>query len=226
MITRLSSSKGASSNIGFNVGAFWKPIEKLSIGVGYRSKILMKITDGDATFTVPAALSTTLPASNKFAAELPLPANLDFGLSYDFTEKFLLAVEVNWVQWSAYKSLDFTFDQQGNLLNTVNPRNYKDRLIPRIGGQYKLNDMFTFRAGLYYDPSPTDENYFTPETVSLNTIAFTLGASIQPVKGLNIDLSYLELHGMQAKKNYEPANFSGEYKTITLIPGIGLSYQF
>jgi long-chain fatty acid transport protein len=218
--------KGTTSNIGFNIGAFWKPIEKLSIGIGYRSKILMKITDGDATFTVPAALSSTLPASNKFSSEMPLPANLDFGISYDITEKFLLAVEVNWVQWSAYKSLDFTFEQQGDLLNTVNPRNYKDRLIPRIGGQYKLNDMFTFRAGFYYDNTPTDENYFTPETISLNTIAFTLGASIQPVKGLNIDLSYLELHGLQAKKNYEPANFSGEYKTITLIPGIGLSYQF
>lgn len=221
-----ASLEGSSDAIGFNVGVFFRPIEKLNIGVDYRSKIIMKVTGGDATFTVPPALGGILPESNKFNAELPLPANLDIGLSYDVTEKLLLAVEVNWIQWNVYKSLDFTFEENGELLDSENPREYKNTVIPRIGAQYKLNDMFAFRAGIYYDKSPTNEKYFTPETVSLNTIAFTLGASIQPVKGLSIDLSYLQLTGMKADKTYEPDNFSGTYKTMTFIPGIGLTYQF
>jgi long-chain fatty acid transport protein len=89
-----------------------------------------------------------------------------------------------------------------------------------------MNDLFTFRAGAYYDSSPADEKYFTPETVTLNTVAFTLGATITPLEGLEIDLSYLELHGLEADKSYEPANFTGTYKTMTFIPGIGLSYRF
>ncbi len=218
--------KGDASNIGFNIGAFYKPIEKLSIGIDYRSEIVMKLESGDATFTVPSALSASIPENNKFKAELPMPANLDFGISYEFTEKFLLAAEVNWVMWSTYKSLDFTFEENGELLSTENPREYKDSWIPRLGGQYKLNDMFTFRAGVYYDPAPTNEKYFTPETVSLNIIAFTLGASITPFEGFDIDLSYLELHGLEADKTYEPDNFSGTYKTMTFIPGIGLHYRF
>ena len=79
---------------------------------------------------------------------------------------------------------------------------------------------------MYYDPTPTNEEYFTPETVSLNTIAFTLGATITPVKGLDIDISYLELHGLEAEKTYSPDNFAGTYKTMTFIPGIGLHYRF
>ena len=86
--------------------------------------------------------------------------------------------------------------------------------------------MFAFRAGLYYDPSPTDDDYFNPETVSLNTMAWTLGVSIVPVKNLSIDLSYLQLHGLETEKRYEPANFGGTYKLVTAIPGIGLSYNF
>lgn len=224
--TSTAKLKGSATNYGFNAGIYYKPIEKLSIGVDYRSQIMMKLKDGDATFVVPSALSTSVPATNKFNAELPLPANLDFGLAYTINEKWLIAAEVNWIMWHTYDSLNFTFEQSGALLNSTNPREYKDTWIPRLGAQFILNDMFTFRAGAYYDASPANDKYFTPETVTLNTVAFTLGVTITPVKGLEIDLSYLELHGLQADKSYEPANFSGTYKAITAIPGIGLSYRF
>jgi opacity protein-like surface antigen len=60
----------------------------------------------------------------------------------------------------------------------------------------------------------------------LNTVAWTLGVSIAPVKNLSIDLSYVQLHGLESEKTYEPANFSGTYKVITAIPGLGVSYNF
>ncbi len=217
---------GTTGNIGYNVGLMLKPVEKLSIGIDYRSRILMKMEGGDATFKVPASLSTTVPAENKFDAELPMPANLDLGISYAFNEKFTLALEVNWVMWSTYDTLSFTFEEQNDILGSDNPRKYKDSFITRIGGQYKLNDMFTFRAGAYYDPSPTDDEHFNPETVSLNTVAWTLGMSIMPTDGLSIDLSYIQLHGLETEKQYAPANFGGTYKVITAIPGLGLSYKF
>ena len=218
--------QGKAVNYGFNAGIYYRPIEKLNIGVDYRSQITMNLEGGDATFTVPASLSTTVPAENKFDASLPLPANLDFGVSYDLSDKFTMAVEVNWIMWNTYESLDFTFEQAGEVLDNENPRDYKDTWIPRLGAEYRLNDVFTFRAGAYYDSSPANEEYFNPETVTLNTIAFTLGATITPVKNFEIDLSYLELHGLEAEKNYEPANFSGTYKSMAFIPGIGLSYRF
>ncbi len=218
--------KGSTGNIGYNVGVMVRPTKKLSIGIDYRSQIIMKMEGGDATFNVPASLSTTIPGENKFDAELPMPANLDVGISYAFNEKFTLAVEMNYVMWSVYEDLTFTFEQQNDLLGSVNPRKYKNTFISRIGGQYSLNEMFAFRAGLYYDPSPTDDDYFNPETVSLNTMAWTLGVSIVPVKNLSIDLSYLQLHGLETEKRYEPANFGGTYKVVTAIPGIGLSYNF
>ena len=181
---------------------------------------------GDATFTVPSALQTTIPKANKFDAELPLPANLDFSVSYQATEQLLLAFELDWVMWGTYKSLDFTFEEQGALLNSTNPREYKDTFIPRIGAQYSLNDQFQLRAGMYYDQSPTNEKYFTPETVSLNTFAYTLGLSYSPIEKLSIDVSFLQLFGQTAEKEYTPSNFKGTYQTIVYIPGIGVSFKF
>ena len=86
--------------------------------------------------------------------------------------------------------------------------------------------MFTFRAGAYYDPTPTNEDYFTPETVSLNTVALTFGLSIVAVEGLSIDLSYLQLFGLESDKAYTPDGFAGTYKSQSYIPGLGLSYNF
>lgn len=217
--------KGSTTSYGFNVGAFYKATEKLSIGVDYRSKITMKVDGGDATFTAPAAIQSIIPASDKFSAELPLPANLDISIAYQATEKLLLAFELDWVMWGTYKSLDFTFDNSP-ALNSVNPREYKDTYIPRIGAQYNLNDKLQLRAGMYYDQSPTSDDYFTPETVSLNAFAYTLGVSYLPTEKLSVDLSFLQILGQTTEKEYTPDNFKGTYQSIVYIPGIGISYRF
>lgn len=218
--------EGNANALGYNIGVYLKAIEKLSFGIDYRSEIIMDVEDGDATFKVPSSVQGNIPPENTFSAELPMPANLDFGLAYTFNEKFTLAAEVNWVMWSTYDSLKFTFEKAGERLNSSNPRLYEDSWIIRLGGQYKMNEQFIFRAGAYYDPTPTNKDYFNPETVSLNTVAFTLGMSWTPVDNLAIDISYLQLHGLESDRRYEPYEFGGTYKTWTIIPGFGLSYSF
>ena len=218
--------KGSTNSIGYNLGVYIKPIEELSIGIDYRSEVLMEMEGGDAVFTVPASLSTTISENNKFSASLPMPANLDVGFAYQITEDFLIAAEINYVFWSVYDSLNFTFEENGELLNSENPRLYENKMIIRLGCQYKLNDKFVIRAGGYYDPSPTNEDYFTPETVSLNTTAFTFGFTYKPMKNLCVNVSYLHTLGSETDNSYDPGNFSGTYKTSAAIPGIGISYHF
>ena len=219
---------GKSTAMGFNVGVFVKPTDKLSIGIDYRSKVNMKVENGDTKFTqIPSSMSETFPSTGNFDAELPLPANLDIGLAYQFSDKFTLALEVNMIFWSVYDSLIFDFKENNEtLVDSRNPRKYSNSFIPRIGAEYKFNKVFTGRLGFYYDSTPTNADYFSPETVSLDQIAFTLGLSIMPIEGLSIDLSYLQLEGLESDKQYLPDNFKGTYTTRAFIPGIGVSYNF
>ncbi|MBE0639202.1 MAG: outer membrane protein transport protein [Bacteroidales bacterium] len=218
--------QGDATAYGYNVGVLVTPGDRWSIGASYRSEVIMSVEDGDATFTVPTSIGPIIPAQNKFSADLPLPANLDFGISYKATEKLLLAAEVNYIFWDVYDSLKFEFEQVPDLLNSSNPRLYSNSLITRVGAEYKFSDIVTGRAGFYYDPTPTDENYFTPETPSLTTYGFTLGVSIYPIENFAIELSYLHLETQEATKSYAPANFTGDYQSRTLIPGVGLRYNF
>ena len=129
--------------------------------------------------------------------------------------------------WSVYDSLIIDFKENNEtLVDSRNPRLYSNSFIPRIGAEYKFNKVFTGRVGVYYDQTPTNADYFSPETVSLNQVAFTLGLSIMPIEGLSIDLSYLQLEGLESDKQYMPDNFAGTYKTRAIIPGIGVSYNF
>lgn len=221
-----ASLSGNSSNIGFNIGLFFKAGDRVTVGLDYRSEIMLKVTDGDAKFNIPSSLQTLIPTDNKFESELPLPANFDLGIAVRASDRVMIAFEMNWINWSVYDTLSFTFQEAGDLLDSKNPRRYKDSFIPRLGIEWVISEKFIFRGGLYYDTSPANDDYFSPETVSMNTLAYTLGLSIEPVEGLSIDLSWLNLFGLEDSRAYLPDNFNGSYSTITYIPGLGISYTF
>ncbi len=215
--------EGSTGNFGFNAGLLYAGDNGLNAGLSYRSQIDMEVDDGDATFTVPASLAGMFPDS-KVATMLPLPANLDFGLSYQVTRDLMIGMALNYVFWDAYEELAFAFEQNPDL-NDSSPRDYSNTLIFRVGGQYRVNEALYLRAGGYYDPSPVNEIYFSPETPSLDNLAFTGGLSFLPMQNLSIDLSLLFILGLEGEREFAPANFGGTYKSRVLIPGLGISYS-
>lgn len=215
--------EGSTSNFGFNAGVLYASDAGLNIGVSYRSRIDMDVDDGDAVFTVPLSLTPNFPDS-KVATMLPLPANLDFGLSYQVTPDFMLGMALNYVFWDAYEELSFKFEQNP-ALDDNSPREYSNTLIFRFGGEYRVNESLFARAGAYFDPSPVNDQYFSPETPSLDNLAFTGGISYLPSRNLSIDLSLLFIIGLEGERTFAPANFGGTYKSRVLIPGLGISYS-
>ncbi len=217
---------GNTANYGFNAGLQYAGRNGLNIGISYRSQIDMAVDDAEAIFSVPLSLSGMFPAENSVAVTLPLPANLDFGLSYQFSRELMLGIALNYVFWDAYQDLTFNFETNTPALtDSSNPREYSNTLIVRAGGEYKVNNSLYLRAGAYYDPSPVNRDYFSPETPSLNTLALSGGFSFLPNSQISIDASLLFLMGMEESVTYSPENFGGTYKSRVLIPGIGISYS-
>jgi long-chain fatty acid transport protein len=220
---------GSTGNFGFNAGIMIHPDKGWSIGIDYRSKIEMSVKGADATFTVPQSLSSNFPANNKVDVMLPLPANLDLGVSYDFGKKnqWMIGVNFCYVFWSTYDSLVFDFETKTPAVNrTATPALYRDQLIIRVGSQYKINDLITLRLGGYFDPTPVLTDYLNPQTPSVNQWGMTCGLSVTPVKGLSIDAAFLYIMGTQRTGSFSPDNFAGTYNNAVYSPGIGLTYNF
>ncbi|MCK9203867.1 MAG: outer membrane protein transport protein [Saccharofermentanaceae bacterium] len=220
--------KGGTGNFGFNAGIMVHPVKGLSLGVDYRSKIEMKVKGATATFDVPSSLKSEFP-DNKVDVMLPLPANLDFGASYEFgkNKQWMVGINLCYVFWNTYDSLVFDFETKTSTINrTATAAMYESRLIERIGLQYQINKLVTVRVGGYYDPSPVPTDYMNPQTPSTNETGITCGFSIYPFKGFSIDAAFLYLMGAKREGTFSPENFAGTYRTGFSIPGIGLSYSF
>jgi long-chain fatty acid transport protein len=209
------------------------PIKGLNIGIDYRSKIDMALKDADAKFTVPAALTTNFP-DNKVDVSLPLPANLDFGISYEFNDKLMIGLDLNYVFWKVFDSLAFDFKTTTSAVQAhqASAKLYSNRLITRLGAQYKINNIITVRAGGYYDPTPIPSDYLDPMLPGSNEIGLTCGLSVYPCKGFSIDAAFEYLMGSKrsgiSSPNDTPGthNFAGTYNTVFYMPGIGLTYNF
>lgn len=224
---------------GYTAGFMFNPCKKLRLGVNYRSEIIMEARGGDAKFNdVPLIAQGTYSDTN-FDADLPLPAEITAGLSYNITDKWMVAFDYNRTLWRAYDAL--VVDFANNVPTSYNARNYHDTNTYRVGTQYKANDKFTFRAGWYKDESPISAGYFAPETPRNDSMGYTGGLTYQVTKKLGIDASFLYLHFDEVDASYnhytettalngQPVTstipFGGTYKNTVFSPGIGLTYSF
>lgn len=218
--------QGNTTAYGFNAGVHYQATDKLSLGLTYRSQVDVELEEGDVDFSVDPSLESSFP-DGKFSATLPLPATSTLGIAYRPSEKLLLSVEGSFVQWSEYESLDFDFENNtASLEDSENPRNYEDAIIIRVGGQYSYSSKLDLRVGAYYDQSPIQDDFFNPETPNTDNIGLTAGFTFNASDNLSIDVSYLQIIGLERESEYEPANFGGKYKASSSIPGIGVNYKF
>lgn len=226
--------KGSTTAYGFTGGLFYQATEKFSAGISYRSKVLMKMEEGDANFTVPAAVSSLFPEDNKFSAELPMPSNLTLGLGFQASEKWFFAFDLQAVGWSAYKSLDFDFEKESVAVqDSKNARKFENTMIYRLGASYKPSSTIVLRAGVYYDETPIPKDYLTPETPGTNKVGASIGLSWFISEKFSVDASLLRIMGEERKDGYRnypsaamPIGFYGTYNTSAWLPGIGISYTF
>ena len=199
-------SGNANVAVGVNAGILWDINDHWSLAMSYRSRMNMKVDRGRAVMNITpeaAALieqlgqlssnTQLIPALDKgtFHTELPLPTTVTWGVSFRPNAKWQMAVDLQWIGWSAYKDLNVAFNEtELGIKDIYSVKNYSNTLSARFGAEYEALDWLTARAGIYFDESPVDSNYLNPETPSMTKIAYSLGASFQLARSLALDLAY------------------------------------
>ncbi|MBI4929686.1 MAG: outer membrane protein transport protein [Bacteroidetes bacterium] len=221
-----ASLQGSANGYGYNAGIYFKPNEKFSVGLDYRSSVKLKMENGTADFNVASALADSFP-STTFVATLTLPSTTTFGFGYVLNEKIKLALDINYIGWGVYDTLSFDFADNTELLKDVHSaRMYKNTFIVRAGAQYHLKENIFLRGGAYFDKTPVQDGYLTPETPDANRIGLTAGASWRINKKLNLDFSLLYIEGMKRTDTNIEKDFSGTYKARAVAPGFAIEYLF
>jgi len=218
--------EGEAKGIGYNAGIYFKLNEKWSFGVDYRSSVEVSVDGGNASFVVPSSLEEYFPATT-FTATITMPHVLSFGVGFSPNDKLKLAFDVNQIGWNVYDTLSFHFaDTTAKLQDIHSPRMYKNAFIIRAGSQYHLKENLFVRCGAYYDMSPVQDGYLTPETPDANRIGLSMGASWKVAKWFNLDLSLLYIEGMKRTDKNIETGYEGTYKTKAVVPGIAIEFLF
>jgi len=217
--------KGTAGGWGYNLGLYYTPTEKLSIGLSYRSQVNMALSNGTANFTVPPSVASNFP-SGPFSSSIPLPQVLTLGFGYKVNTKLSLALDVNFVGWKAYDTLAFDYKNNTSVLtDTKLPRDYHNTFAFRLGGQYHITEKFTVRAGVALSLTPISNGYVTPELPDANKVNLTCGVGYKICNRFRIDASYT-FENLKRSDNNTNLKLNGTYKTYLSAPGLSLTYKF
>lgn len=187
---------------GYFVGAEFKPSAADSIGVSYHSKITQNLSGqyrlygSDAaknlialapTVFPTAGLPALKPAGDRANAQFDLPAFVSIDWVHAFSNQFSLAASAKWTDWSLFKNLTLT--SNGDTLISL-PEKYKDTWAYGLGGDYKVNEQWTLRAGIGYDESPTNIISRDPRIPDGSRRLLAFGVGYQATRNIAVDFGY------------------------------------
>ena len=222
--------KGDDWGYGYIVGALWKPTSSDRIGVNFHSQIDHTIS-GDGTFLVP---SNILPLLG--GAFVNTPGKADFNTPWFVTgswwhtvdERLSLGVDVSYTHWSSFKDLVVQYNNPRQP-NSASLFDWDNTWFFSVGGDYRLNDQWTVRAGVAYDQTPTIDATRTPRVPDGNRTWLAVGLGYQFSDALKFDAGFVHLWVEDGKVDHTSATFShlvGTFKSSGNVLGVSAQYRF
>lgn len=217
---------GVGTGMGFNLGVHYHLEDNVAISLSYRSKVVTKLKDGDAEFTVPPALAASFP-NTTFNAELPLPASFNFGISFPASDRVDIAADATFIGYSIYKELNFDYkDNTPALTDTRQIKKYENALSAKVGVNYQTTDRLALRAGAGYVYTPVRGPYVSPETPDNNRLMGSVGFTYDINDKWDITGAYVFQQLMERTVASAATGLTGTYKTNIHAPGLSLTYKW
>ncbi len=226
--------KGHNWKWGWQAGLSWKPTDRDTFGLLYHAKIKQNLT-GNAYFIVPAQVQTIFAAAQLplfqntgGSAEFTTPAYVNLSYWHQFNDRFSLGAEYNWTQWSTFKNLTVNYANPAQPASTE-VFDWKNSHFVSVGGDYKLTDALTLRAGIGVDSTPTYQLTRDPRVPDATRRWLSLGIGYKPVENFVINVGYAHLFVNDAHIHSEsPTNdvITGYYTNSANLLAASATYRF
>ena len=223
---------GIGTGTGYHVGMHYNLENDFAISLSYRSKVLTKLKDGDATFNVPSAVATSFP-NTTFNAELPLPSSFNIGISFPVSERIDLAADGTIINYDIYKSLNFNYAHNTDdiigddaLEDTFQPKKYQKAFSGKVGINIEASEELELRAGVGYVLTPVMGPYVSPETPDNNRLMGSLGFSYELSDKWQLNGAYTLQRIQERTVASKTTGLTGTYKTNIHAPAISVSYKW
>jgi long-chain fatty acid transport protein len=192
-----------TAGYGYNVqaGILFRATTNLQFGLAYTCESTVDTT-GDATGD-PYAQFGVAPGTLAFHYDADVrntfPQEVSLGMSWKFHPQWRLALQVDWLNWSAaFNSLPVKLSNGSNpgvngalganFSDSV-PMNWSDEFVYRAGLEYNVTENLSLRAGYCYGQSPVPDSTLSPMTAAIMEHTLTAGIGYK-WKNCAINLAY------------------------------------
>lgn len=230
-----SNIEGSHNGWGYTLGATFSVTEDTNIGLSYRSKVDHKITNGKATFDVPANAASIMQTQARGIfintdgkATVKLPASATLSLTHRVNDRWTVMGDFSATKWStAFDKV--TVDFASNQPDSVLEFGYENTTFTSVGAEYKLSNAVTLRGGLAYDKTPTSDAHRDVRVPDTDRTWLSLGLSWAPSEKTEFSFGYTHLLTDEPTINIKSATNStltGKYKVAGDVFGASLNYKF
>lgn len=224
--------KGADWGFGFGLGVLWKPTPADRIGFNFHSQIDHTI-NGKATFRVPSNLLPLFGGAftdTTGTADVNTPWFASVGWWHTVDDRLSFGADFSYTHWSSFKELVIAYQNAAQApFNRPTLFNYKNSWSASLGGDYKLDNQWTLRAGLGYDKTPTVDETRDPRVPDGSRKGVALGLGYKMSDTLRFDAGYYHLFVEDGKIDQINATFDhlvGKTKNDDNTFAISAQYRF
>lgn len=204
-----SSGEGVSARF----GTLWQATNKLRFGISY-------MTPEEIHLNGHGYLNGV--GGSHYYSDFMFPGILTIGAAYQFTPKFLGAIDIEDEMYSIVKTYTRTFENPIINLYTDTPIHARDSYDFSIGGEYKLTPKDAIRAGFRYQTPALPQTAMIPIATDYYAYMTGLGYS-HTFHKLRIDLGTFLIY-LPKRVSYQP-QFPGPHSLTSNNFLIGLTYQ-
>ena len=188
---------------------------------------------GEGTFLIPSNL---LPyfggafTNTKGTADFNTPWYTNLGWWHTLDDHFSFGVNASYTNWSSFKVL------QINYANPLQARynapqifDYKNTWFTSIGADYRIDNQWTVRAGVAYDPTPTSNATRDPKVPDNSRKWLSVGLAYQAADNLRFDAAFVHLFVNDPKISDVSPTFdtlNGAFSVYGNILAVSAQYTF
>ena len=165
--------------------------------------------------------------NSDFRTKIDYPSIWTLGYGVELGEKWRLGIDVEHLTWSNFKTLELDVDNNSVLFpSTTLPQYWKDTWTYGIAGDYKASELWTFRGGYWFIPTPIPTATLAPNIPESDISVWSISAR-RSLGHHALELAYalLDYKHLVVSDNINPA-FNGEYDMGAHVFHLNYSYTF
>ncbi len=221
--SQATAVEGEGVGYGWNA-AFITKLDKLTLGLSYRSKVLANAT-GTAGGVTPIKVDVTFPEM------------LTIGANYAVSDALTVELDIEHTGWKVYDNLNIRRAADNSTL-TLSTNNWKNTLTYRASAQYKIR-KHQLLFGYAYDETPQGDDYFSARVPDSDRQLFSVGYQYDfGTYKIETGLMLVKFKDrvVNSSQTYVPANppnepngstaYNGTYRSNAVVLSVGVSAAF